>query len=76
MRTTCYIQLGPKYNRHGAVVGMKAQAISQNMPRAIRDGAFLVALVLTIPDNALKPTIVHVDIPLEKLAKEVTATIP
>lgn len=76
MKTSCYIQLVPKHSRGGSLLGITAKQMTTSMPRTIRDGAHLVRLDLNLPDDAFKATVVRVDIPLEKLAKEITATIP
>ena len=75
MTAIAYIQLVPKLNRSGQLIGLAAKTISQSMPRIVRDGAHLVRVEFKVPDEAFRPTRVSVEIPIEKLVAAVEAKV-
>lgn len=75
MKTTVYIQLAPKHNRAGQMVGVTAKTMSHAYPGQPRVGALVLKLNLEVPDDAFRPTIVNVQVPMEKLVSQVTGTV-
>jgi len=75
MKAICYLQLVAKHYRSGAISGLAIKHLSQRHPGVPMDGARLVRLELEVPDDAFKATQVKVNIPIEKLAANVTAEV-
>lgn len=74
MSTTAYVQIIPKYNRAGQLVGIRAVGL-QKSPPGETDGAFLLRLDIAVPTEAFTPTRVAIDVPIERLAPKVEATL-
>ena len=78
MKTTAYLQLAAKHSPGGRVVGISAKRVSSRCPNHPIAGAFLLKLVIEIPDEVFEPTNVHITVPAElvRRAAAIEAVLP
>lgn len=63
MKTTAYLQIIPRFNRSGNLMGMVAKKVSAKHPTEPLAGAVTLKLVIEVPDKAFKPILVGINVP-------------
>ena len=63
MKTIAYLQIVPKFDRGGRLVGIRPCKVSTKSPTEPVAGAMTLKLNIEIPDKAFRPIQVEIQVP-------------
>ncbi len=75
MKTVAYLQIVPKFDRSGKVIGIRPCRVSTKNPTEPVAGALTLKLNITVPDVAFKPIQVDISVPESAVTHKATVEL-